>query len=83
MKKVKITPLVLAIAVLLSWMLWQVWFAELSWSQGLFVLLLFVILVAADQYFRLLYRQIQKLWLIEGVFLVLVFVVAWLLNRYI
>lgn len=83
MKKVKITPLVLAIALLLSWMLWQVWFAELSWSQGLFVLLLFVILVAADQYFRLLYRQIQKLWLIEGVFLVLVFVVAWLLNRYI
>ncbi|HLW49516.1 MAG TPA: hypothetical protein VKZ78_00970 [Sphingobacteriaceae bacterium] len=83
MKKVKITPLVLAIAVLLSWLLWQVWFAELSWSQGLFVLLLFVILVAADQYFRLLYRQIQKLWLIEGVFLVLVFVVAWLLNRYI
>lgn len=83
MKKVKITPLVLAIALLLSWLLWQVWFAELSWSQGLFVLLLFVILVAADQYFRLLYRQIQKLWLIEGVFLVLVFVVAWLLNRYI
>lgn len=82
MKKVKITPLILAIAALLSWLLWQVWFAELSWSAGLFVLLLFVILVAADQYFRLLYRQIQKLWLIEGVFLVLVFVIAWLLNRY-
>jgi len=83
MRKVKITPLVLAIAVLLSWLLWRVWFAELSWSTGLFVLLLFVILVAADQYFRLLYRQMQKLWLIEGVFLVLVFVIAWILNRYI
>lgn len=82
MRNLKITPLILAIGGLLAWFFWQVWFADFDWSKGFYVLLLFLILVAADQYCRVLYRDIRRLWLIEAVFLVIVFVIAWMLNRY-
>lgn len=82
MTKLRITPIVLAIGGLFSWLIWQFWYADIAWTKGLSVLLLFVILVVADQYFRILYKDMGKIWLIEAVFLVLVFVIAWLVNRY-
>ncbi len=80
MKKLRITPLNLAMAGLLTWLLWQIWYEDFAWSKGFYVVLLLVILVSADQYFRVFFKNIQKVWLIEIVFLVLVFLVAWVLK---
>lgn len=80
MKNLRITPLNLAMAGLLTWLLWQIWLGDFAWSKGFYALLLLVILMSADQYFRIFFKNIQKVWLIEMVFLVLVFVVTWVLK---
>lgn len=80
MKQVRITPISLVMAGLLTWLLWEFWEDSYRWGQILYILLLLIILVAADQVVRVLVRDIRRIWIIELVFLVSVVLVAWIVR---
>lgn len=80
MSKLRITPLSMVLAGLLTWILWEFWEGEFRWGQMLYVLLLFIILVGADQAARVIVRDMRRIWIIELVFLVAVAIVAWIVK---
>lgn len=80
MKQVRITPISLVMAGLLTWLLWEFWDGSYRWGQMLYILLLLIILVGADQVVRVLVRDIRRIWIIELVFLVAVVLVAWIVK---
>ncbi|WP_257666164.1 hypothetical protein [Parapedobacter tibetensis] len=80
MKKVRITPLNIASALLLTWLLWQIIDDKIGISGIGWFLLFLLILVAADQFFRLMLRNLKRVWIAEGIFVVLVAVVIWILK---
>lgn len=80
LRSIRFTPLNLAVAGLLVYLglKWMdgnlgVWLA-----LGLFVLML--ILIFTDQFFRVLLKKLSRVWLIEGVFVVLAVIAIWLLG---
>lgn len=78
----RITPINVVLAALLTWVVWQIIDDKLLLSRILWLLLLFIVLVVADQIFRVLIKNISKIWLIEGVFIVLVVAVLWILSSW-
>lgn len=79
MKNVRITPISLVLAGLLTWVLWEL--LKGPFRIGLlYVSILFVILVAVDQAARVLIRDMRRVWLIEVVFLSAVILVAWIVK---
>lgn len=82
MKSLRITPINVVLAALLTWVVWQIIDDKLLLSRILWLLLLFIVLVVADQIFRVLIKNISKIWLIEGVFIVLVVAVLWILSSW-
>lgn len=80
MKHVRITPISLVLAGLLTWVLWEFWEGGYRWGEMLYVLLLFIILVGADQVARVIVRDMRRVWVIELVFLVAVVLVAWIVK---
>lgn len=80
MKNVRITPISLMLAGLLTWLLWNIIDGSFLMSQLLYVLLLFVILVGADLSARVLIRDMKRIWIAELVFLTAVLIVAWIVR---
>ena len=80
MKHVRITPISLVLAGLLTWVLWEFWEGGYRWGEMLYVFLLFIILVGADQVARVIVRDMRRVWVIELVFLVAVVLVAWIVK---
>lgn len=80
MRQLRITPLNIAAALLVTWLLWQVIADEIGVGAIGWFLLLLLVLVAADQFFRLLLRKLKRVWMAEGVFLVLVVVLIWVIR---
>ncbi|HZH54354.1 MAG TPA: hypothetical protein VFD72_01780 [Sphingobacteriaceae bacterium] len=80
MSKLRITPLSMVLAGLLTWILWEFWEGEFRWGQMLYVLLLFIILVGADQAARVIVRDMRRIWIMELVFLIAVAIVAWIVK---
>jgi len=80
MKKLRVTPLNIATAALLAALLWQVIddAAEMA-TIGWFLLLL-LIMVVADQFFRFMLRSLKRVWIAEGIFLVFAVLGLWLLR---
>lgn len=80
MRQLRITPLNIASALLMTWLLWQ--FVTDKVGNGIigWFFLLLLIMVAADQFFRLMLRNLKRVWLAEGVFLVFVVLVVWMLK---
>lgn len=81
MKNLRITPLNMVMAGLFTWLLWQINDGNFIWEETGWILLLFIILVAADQLFRVLIRDLRKIWLIEGGFMLLVAAVLWIVRN--
>ncbi|MGK6351821.1 hypothetical protein [Parapedobacter sp. DT-150] len=80
MRQLRITPLNIAAALLVTWLLWQVIADKIGVGTIGWFLLLLLVLVAADQFFRLLLRKLKRIWMAEGVFLVLVVVLVWVIR---
>lgn len=78
----RITPINIILAGLLTWIVWQIIEGEVSVAGTLWLLLLFVVLAAADQIFRILLKSIRKIWLIEGTFILLVIAVLWIIRSW-
>lgn len=80
MSKLRITPLNILAAGLLTWMLWSV--LEDNYTLGWvgLVLLLLVAVVVADQFFRIMLKSLKRVWLIEGFFVILVVIVVWVIR---
>ena len=80
MKQVRITPLNIASALLLTWLLWQILDDEVGIGAIGWFLLLLLVLVTADQFFRLMLRTLKRVWIAEGIFVVLVVLVIWVIR---
>ena len=80
MRKLRITPLNIASALLLTWLLWQVVGGELSGTTITWIFVLLLVLVVADQFFRLLLRSLKRVWIAEGIFVVFVVLAIWILK---
>ncbi|SEK31337.1 hypothetical protein [Parapedobacter koreensis] len=80
MRSLRITPLNIASALLMTWLLWQLVAGEIGMGTIGWFLLLLLILVAADQFFRLMLRSIKRVWMAESVFVVFVVLAIWIMN---
>jgi len=80
MRKLRITPLNIASALLLTGLLWQVVDGALSGAAITWIFVLLLILVVADQFFRLLLHSLKRIWIAEGIFVVFVVLAIWILN---
>jgi hypothetical protein len=80
MKKLRITPLNIASALLMTWLLWQVIASKVGISTVGWIFLLLLVLVITDQFFRLLLRSLKRVWIAEGIFVVFVALAIWILN---
>ncbi len=80
MKQLRITPLNIASALLLTWLLWQIIIDEAGIGTIGWFLLLLLVLVVADQFFRLMLRGLKRVWIAEGIFVVFVVLVTWILK---
>lgn len=80
MSKLRITPLNIVSAALLTWMLWSVLDDNytLAWVGLMFLLL--VAIIVADQFFRIMLKSLKRVWLIEGFFVILVVIVVWVIR---
>jgi len=79
-KNMRITPLNIASALLLTAMLWQLLTDENRFAGIGWFLLLLLVLVVADQFFRLLLRGMRRIWIAEAGFIILVVVVIWIIR---
>lgn len=80
MKPLRVTPLNIASALLLTWLLWQVLADEVGAGTIGWFLLLLLVLVAADQFFRLMLRSLKRVWIAEGIFTVIVVLTIWVIR---
>ena len=80
MKQLRITPLNIASAGLLAALLWQVMDGDAGLATIGWILLLLLVMVAADQFFRLMLRNLKRVWIAEGVFVVFVMLAIWMLK---
>ena len=80
MKWLRVTPLNIASALLLARLLWQIIDGDIGMGTIGWIFLLLLILVVADQFFRLMLRSLKRVWIAEGVFLVFVAVAVWLVR---
>lgn len=80
MRRLRVTPLNIASALLLAGLLWRVVDDQIGWGTIGWFFLLLLILVIADQFFRLMLRNLKRVWIAEAVFLVFVVLVIWVLK---
>lgn len=80
MSKLRITPLNIVSALLLTWLLWWIWEDDYTIAAIGWILLLLLAVVLTDQFFRLMLRSLKRVWMVEGVFVVLVVVVIWVIR---
>ncbi len=80
MKRLRITPLNIASALVLAGLVWQAMdhAADIRTIGWFFLLLL--VMVIADQLFRLMLRNLKRIWIAEGAFLVFVALGVWLVR---
>lgn len=82
MKKLRITPLNIASALLMTWLLAQVITSAIAIGTIGWIFLLLLVLVVADQFFRLLLRSLKRIWIAEGIFVVFVVLAIWILKAW-
>ncbi len=80
MKRLRVTPLNIASALILAGLLWQIMDNTIGMGAIGWFFLLLLVMVIADQFFRLMLRNLKRVWIAEGVFLVFVAVALWLLR---
>lgn len=80
MKRLRITPLNIASALLLAGLFWQILDNGVGIGTIGWFLLLLLVMIVADQFFRLMLRSLKRVWIAEGIFLVFVALAVWLLR---
>ena len=80
MKRLRVTPLNIASALVLAGLLWQIIGNAAGMGTIGWFFLLLLVMVIADQFFRLMLRNLKRVWIAEGIFLVFVVLAVWLLK---
>ncbi len=80
MKALRITPLNIVSALLAAGLAWLALDGKLSLGTIGWFLLLLLVLVIADQFFRLMLRSLKRVWWAESIFVVLVVLVIGVLR---
>lgn len=80
MKQLRITPLNIVSALVMTWLFWRIIADEMKIGSIGWFLLLLLILVVADQFFRLMLRSLKRVWLTEGIFVIFVVLAIWVLK---
>lgn len=80
MRRLRITPLNIASALLFTWLLWQLIAGKIGPGNIGWFFLLLLALVVADQFFRLMLRSLRRVWIAEGIFVVFVVLAIWIVK---
>lgn len=80
MSKLRITPLNIVAAGLLTWLVWRILDSDYTLGWIGLMLLLVVAVVVADQFFRIMLKKLGRVWLIEGFFVILVCIALWIIR---
>ncbi|WP_353181816.1 hypothetical protein [Parapedobacter lycopersici] len=80
MKPMRITPLNIAAALLMTGILWQLLMNDKGIAGIGWFLLLLLVLVVADQFFRLMLRRLKRIWIAEAIFIAMVVLVIWFIR---
>lgn len=80
MRKMRITPLNITAALLMTGMLWLVITDGADFSTIGWFLLFLLVIVLADQFFRLLLRRLKQIWIAESIFVGIVGLVIWTIR---
>ncbi len=80
MKRLRVTPLNIASALVLAGLLWQVMDNAIGMGRIGWFLLLLLVMVVADQFFRFMLGSLKRVWIAEGAFLIFVVLAVWLLR---
>lgn len=76
----RVTPLNIASALVLAGLLWQVMDNAIGMGRIGWFLLLLLVMVVADQFFRFMLGSLKRVWIAEGAFLIFVVLAVWLLR---
>lgn len=82
MKKMRITPLNVVAALLMTAILWQVVTNETDFGTITWFLLFLLVIVLADQFFRLILQRLKQIWIAEGIFIGVVGLVIWAIRTW-
>ncbi|WP_262249324.1 hypothetical protein [Parapedobacter soli] len=80
MKRLRVTPLNIASALVLAGLLWQIVDNAAGMGTIGWFFLLLLVMVIADQFFRLMLRNLKRVWIVESIFLVFMVLVIWILK---
>jgi hypothetical protein len=80
MKSLKVTPLILVAALIMSWIALQLFEGQWVGSRIGLLMLLLVSVWVADQVFRIFLKSMKQIWLIEGLFVLLVALIIWIIR---
>ncbi|RQP17250.1 MAG: hypothetical protein EAS52_09275 [Parapedobacter sp.] len=64
----------------MTWLLWQMIVDTIGMGTIGWIFLLLLVLVVADQFFRLMLRSLKRVWIAEGIFVVFVALAIWILR---
>lgn len=79
MRSVRFTPLNIAVAALVVYLGMQLIEGQTKLWQTVGVIVLIIVLILSDQFFRVMLKKLSRVWLIEGVFVVLAIIAIWLI----
>lgn len=80
MKRLRVTPLNIASALVLAGLLWQIVDNTVGMGTIGWFFLLLLVMVITDQFFRLMLRNLKRVWIVESIFLVFMVLVIWILK---
>lgn len=82
MRRLRITPLNIGCALLLAWIFLEAFITTpLSWKAWSLKIVLLLVLVISDQFFRFFFRSMKRIWLTEIGFILFTLLIIWLLVK--
>lgn len=80
MRIMRVTPLNIGCALLLAWIMWEVLSNSLNWKTTVLSVILLLVLVITDQFFRFFFKTIKRIWLVELGFVLFTLLVIWIIR---
>lgn len=80
MKSVRISLLNVVAAAILIWLGFGLLENTLGWSTAIYTIVLVVLLLVVDQFFRMMLGSLKRVWLVETIFILLSVLGVWIVR---
>ena len=80
MRSIRISLLNIVAAAILIWLGSGLLDKTIGWSTGIYALILIVVILVVDQFFRMMLGSLKRIWLVETIFLILSVLGIWIVR---